>query len=182
MCWSSLSLTVHCDGMNAHVDAGSFLGVGTDIGGSLRLPAAFSGICALKPTDRRVSKLGGRSSVPGQEAVPGVVSACVLSVYACCMGCGLFLNVQCLITPTKIGPMAPANQCSTLALFMRTVCTPKMWELDHSVVPLPFNESEYQSSAKLKVCRVSAYKAHMCAHIVIRICAAESLALFILSA
>uniref|UniRef100_A0A8C6ZY88 Fatty-acid amide hydrolase 1 n=1 Tax=Nothoprocta perdicaria TaxID=30464 RepID=A0A8C6ZY88_NOTPE len=37
---------------------GSILGFGTDLGGSLRLPAAFCGICALKPTGNRLSKTG----------------------------------------------------------------------------------------------------------------------------
>jgi Asp-tRNA(Asn)/Glu-tRNA(Gln) amidotransferase A subunit family amidase len=52
---------------------GSPLGVGTDIGGSLRIPAAWSGVCALKPTHKRVCKKGLMSSVPGQETVPGIV-------------------------------------------------------------------------------------------------------------
>ncbi|NXL99419.1 FAAH1 hydrolase, partial [Tyrannus savana] len=33
---------------------GSILGIGTDVGGSLRFPAAFCGICALKPTGNRL--------------------------------------------------------------------------------------------------------------------------------
>jgi len=33
---------------------GSILGFGTDLGGSLRFPAAFCGICALKPTGNRL--------------------------------------------------------------------------------------------------------------------------------
>ncbi|MEO5669378.1 MAG: amidase family protein [Ramlibacter sp.] len=46
------------------------LGVGTDIGGSLRVPAAFCGIASLKPTSGRCDDLG-RFSVPfGQRAVP----------------------------------------------------------------------------------------------------------------
>jgi Asp-tRNA(Asn)/Glu-tRNA(Gln) amidotransferase A subunit family amidase len=45
---------------------------GTDIGGSVRIPAHFSGNTALKPTARRLSLQGFRASVPGQEAIPAV--------------------------------------------------------------------------------------------------------------
>jgi fatty acid amide hydrolase len=48
---------------------GSPLGLGTDIGGSVRNPAAFSGIASLKPTAGRMPDLG-RTSVPiGQQAI-----------------------------------------------------------------------------------------------------------------
>ena len=33
---------------------GSVLGIGTDIGGSIRIPSAFCGICGYKPTARRL--------------------------------------------------------------------------------------------------------------------------------
>lgn len=51
---------------------GSVVGIGTDIGGSVRIPAHFSGNTALKPTARRLSLQGFRASVPGQEAIPAV--------------------------------------------------------------------------------------------------------------
>jgi hypothetical protein len=38
--------------------AASILGVGTDIGGSVRIPAHFSGICGFKPSPKRNSCLG----------------------------------------------------------------------------------------------------------------------------
>ncbi|NWI60520.1 FAAH1 hydrolase, partial [Calyptomena viridis] len=52
---------------------GSILGIGTDVGGSLRFPAAFCGICALKPTGHRLSKRGIMSGVVGQKAVAAAV-------------------------------------------------------------------------------------------------------------
>ncbi|NWU16251.1 FAAH1 hydrolase, partial [Cephalopterus ornatus] len=52
---------------------GSILGIGTDVGGSLRFPAAFCGICALKPTGNRLSKRGILAGVVGQKAVSAAV-------------------------------------------------------------------------------------------------------------
>lgn len=48
---------------------GSFLGVGTDIGGSIRHPAAFTGLYALRPAHGRVSYQHVANSFRGQEAV-----------------------------------------------------------------------------------------------------------------
>ncbi|NXL86138.1 FAAH1 hydrolase, partial [Alectura lathami] len=52
---------------------GSILGFGTDLGGSLRLPAAFCGICTLKPTGNRLSKKGVISGILGQKSVVAAV-------------------------------------------------------------------------------------------------------------
>lgn len=45
------------------------LGIGTDVGGSIRLPAAYSGVAGLKPTAGRWSNLGSGSVIPGQSFV-----------------------------------------------------------------------------------------------------------------
>ncbi|PHH90452.1 hypothetical protein CDD83_3627 [Cordyceps sp. RAO-2017] len=51
---------------------GSPLGVGTDIGGSLRIPAACAGIFTLRPSAGRFPVRAVRSGMPGQEAVQSV--------------------------------------------------------------------------------------------------------------
>src|SRR5437016_2765486 len=48
---------------------GSALGVGTDLGGSCRVPAAFCGIVGFKPTKGRADDPGRYSVPPGERAV-----------------------------------------------------------------------------------------------------------------
>ncbi|VUC33663.1 unnamed protein product [Clonostachys rosea] len=48
---------------------GSLLGVGGDIGGSIRCPAAHVGIYGFKPTLKRISVLGSRSLMAGKETI-----------------------------------------------------------------------------------------------------------------
>jgi len=52
---------------------GSPLGNGTDIGGSVRIPAALNGIFGLKPAAGRFPLRGMRAGLPGQEAVRSVI-------------------------------------------------------------------------------------------------------------
>jgi len=49
--------------------SGSCLGLGSDIAGSVRMPAHACGICSLKPTSSRLSMVGHVPLLPGQEAI-----------------------------------------------------------------------------------------------------------------
>lgn len=65
---------------------GSSLGLGTDIGGSLRVPATFCGIASLKPTMGRLND-PGRYSVPiGQRAVVSQVGPMARTVADVALG------------------------------------------------------------------------------------------------
>ncbi|KZV77743.1 general amidase, partial [Peniophora sp. CONT] len=52
---------------------GSPLGVGSDIGGSIRVPAAFCGLYGLRPSYNRVPYHGSANSLEGQDSLPSVL-------------------------------------------------------------------------------------------------------------
>jgi amidase len=61
---------------------GSPLGFGTDIGGSIRIPAAFNGIYGLKPSSGRLPYEGMANSIDGQNSILSVVGPLATSIPA----------------------------------------------------------------------------------------------------
>lgn len=53
---------------------GGRIGIGTDVAGSVRVPAHFSGIYSLRCSTGRWPKMGANTSMPGQEGIPSVAS------------------------------------------------------------------------------------------------------------
>ncbi|TFL04643.1 amidase signature domain-containing protein [Pterulicium gracile] len=54
---------------------GSCLGVGTDIGGSLRIPSSFCGLYTLRPSYERLPYDGAANALEGQESISSVAKS-----------------------------------------------------------------------------------------------------------
>lgn len=93
---------------------GSCLGIGTDIGGSIRSPAANCGVWGYKPTSYRLPNSG--AAVPGE-----------------------FMAGEEQIVPV-IGPMS--TSLAGLKVFVKTVLDQKPWLIQPSLVPMKWNTSE----------------------------------------
>lgn len=109
------------EGVMAAMKASVF-GLGSDIGGSIRCPAAFCGVWGLRPTQKRVSCLGMVSPYVDQlqEAVYPVM-----------------------------GPLA--RSADDLDLFMSSVLDMKPWNVDPLIVPLPWKKVAQPSATSLKI-------------------------------
>ncbi|RAL13671.1 putative glutamyl-tRNA(Gln) amidotransferase subunit A [Aspergillus homomorphus CBS 101889] len=84
------------------------LGIGTDIGGSIRCPAAFCGSYGFRPTALRNPMTGIKAPEPGQESIRGVV-----------------------------GPLA-SQSVADLELFQQAVLDQEPWETETSIPPVPW--------------------------------------------
>lgn len=87
---------------------GSLLGVGTDVGGSVRIPAMCNGLVGVKPSHGRVAYAGQEGGARAGTEVVGVRASA--------------------------GPIA--HSVRDCELFMRVVVGQRGWERDPEVVPL----------------------------------------------
>jgi amidase len=79
---------------------GSVLGVGSDVGGSIRVPAAACGIYGLKPTAFRVPTTGWSSTPPGADPIVTVLGPMSVSLE----GLEIFMKVVAAAEPWHIEP------------------------------------------------------------------------------
>ncbi len=56
------------------------MGIGTDIGGSIRVPCAFNGIYGIRPSTRRISYAGITSNLKGQIAIAAAIGPMAHSI------------------------------------------------------------------------------------------------------
>ncbi|KAF2276825.1 amidase signature enzyme [Westerdykella ornata] len=101
---------------------GSILGVGTDVGGSIRIPAMCNGTYGIKPSWQRMPFAGQETGAPPAMAKLGI--------------------------PASAGPLA--HSVRDLQLFLEAVAGQEPWRWDPDVVPSPWSSlsSFYDASGK----------------------------------
>ncbi|KAI3406588.1 hypothetical protein KGF56_000720 [Candida oxycetoniae] len=103
---------------------GSVMGVGSDIGGSIRSPAAFSGCHGFRPTSRRISGRGVVGGESGQESVVGVLGPLARTIEDINLFMKAYINSG---EPWQLDPWS-------LPMKWRDVETPKVSNLKIAVV------------------------------------------------
>ena len=117
---------------------GSPLGVGSDIGGSIRIPAGFNGLYGLRPSYHRIPYGGATNSMEGFEAINSVLGPLSTSVSA------LKIFVQAVLAgePWRYDPNASHRPWSESQYELeehnggKKLCFGMMWT-DGLVTPTP---------------------------------------------
>ena len=104
---------------------GSPIGIGNDIGGSVRIPALYSGLYAFKPSSKRINWIGVGSLLKNTTDVSNI-------------------NIR-----PVVGPIGKSVR--DLILVFKSLINNEFWSGNPQVIPLEFNQSDMNLEKKLNI-------------------------------
>ncbi|KAF5359209.1 hypothetical protein D9756_002880 [Leucocoprinus leucothites] len=117
---------------------GSPLGVGSDLGGSIRIPAAFNGVYGLRPSFNRIPYAGCVNTYEGQNSVLSVMGPMSMSME----GIRLFMKSVLMMKPWQYDPLVIRKQWNEDEYHLvdynlgKELCFAVLWD-DGETVPHP---------------------------------------------
>ncbi|CAF4807039.1 unnamed protein product [Rotaria sp. Silwood1] len=111
---------------------GSLIGIGTDIGGSIRFPAASNGVYGLKPTTFRLPARGLMVAQAGSQSIIGVIGPLARTRE----DINLFMKTILDTEPWRIDPSLVPIPWRTITLDSKNLTVAVMWD-DGVVRPHP---------------------------------------------
>ncbi|KAM0754376.1 amidase [Meredithblackwellia eburnea MCA 4105] len=115
---------------------GSILGIGTDIGGSVRIPSAFCGLSTIKPSTSRIPYGKATNSFMGQCAILSAAGPMARSLESC----SFFLEAVAKMQPNLYDATAiplPYDESSFQAVMKKEKLTFAVMRTDGTVTPTP---------------------------------------------
>ena len=101
------------------------LGIGSDVGGSIRIPAAFCGVVGFKPSPGRISSRGCMSArLKDRHGMENII-------------------------PSTAGPLA--RTVEDCAAFCEAVWSQQHYQLDGTLPPIPYDKAAFTNRKKLKI-------------------------------
>ena len=110
---------------------GAPIGIATDIGGSIRAPAAFNGLYGIRPTSRRFSYMGNTLGFTGQTGILSSIGPVGRSL----RDIELMLNVWSAFEPWLYDPAVMAKKWQPVPVPPQPVIGVMYW--DEVVMPHP---------------------------------------------
>ncbi|KAI0463996.1 hypothetical protein LJB42_003009 [Komagataella kurtzmanii] len=115
---------------------GSVLGIGTDIGGSIRIPSAFNGIYGLRPSHGRIPYMKVFNSYLGQEVMPSVIGPMSVSLEGLKLFTQVVLDSKPWLWDPKSMPIPWRYDQITDQYSNKKLCF-GVWKWDKLVMPHP---------------------------------------------
>lgn len=118
---------------------GSKIEIGSDFGGSVRVPAHFNGLYSIKASYGRFPETGMASFCPGLQGIPLVTSPMAQNLEDLTEFCHRFADLK------------PWTQCHTVSCFPDAILVCSVYQSTRQCVPVPWRPVQFGEASSRKL-------------------------------